>query len=58
LAEPALGPAKPDLWENLADHDQRRHNPVLAPLAVKREARRQNCAPRAGKSTLHRLVQA
>jgi hypothetical protein len=57
-AEPALGPAKPDPWEDLIDHDHLRYDPVLATLAGKLEAKRQNCAPLAGKSTLNRLEHA
>jgi len=42
-------------YEDLNDHDQLRHDPVLAVLAGKLEARREDCAPLAGKSTLNRL---
>jgi hypothetical protein len=42
-------------YEDLIDHDQLRHDPVLAVLAGKLEARRCDCAPLAGKSTLNRL---
>jgi hypothetical protein len=42
-------------YEDLIDHDHLRHDPVLATLAGKLAARRQNCAPLAGKSTLNRL---
>jgi Transposase DDE domain group 1 len=45
-------------YENLVDHDQLRHDPVLAPLAGKLSARRRDCAPLAGKSTLNRLEHA
>ena len=45
-------------YEDLIDHDQRRHDRVLATLAGKLEAKRQNCAPLAGKSTLNRLEHA
>jgi Transposase DDE domain group 1 len=45
-------------YEDLVDHDQLRHDPVLAALAGKLEARRQDCAPLAGKSTLNRLEHA
>jgi Transposase DDE domain group 1 len=45
-------------YEDLVDHDQLRHDPVLAALAGKLEARRKNCAPLAGKSTLNRLEHA
>jgi hypothetical protein len=42
-------------YEDLIDHDQLRHDPVLAVLGGKLEARRSDCAPLAGKSTLNRL---
>ena len=42
-------------YEDLNDHDQLRHDPVLATLAGKLAARRSDCAPLAGKSTLNRL---
>src|SRR5919106_149521 len=42
-------------YEDLIDHDRLRHDPVLAILAGKLEARRVACAPLAGKSTLNRL---
>ena len=45
-------------YEDLIDHDQLRHDPVLATLAGKLTARRQTCAPLAGKSTLNRLEHA
>jgi hypothetical protein len=45
-------------YEDLIDHDHLRHDPVLATLAGKLEAKRQNCAPLAGKSTLNRLEHA
>jgi Transposase DDE domain group 1 len=45
-------------YEDLIDHDHLRHDPVLATLAGKLEAKRQRCAPLAGKSTLNRLEQA
>jgi hypothetical protein len=45
-------------YEDLIDHDQLRHDPVLAVLAGKLEARRPGCAPLAGKSTLNRLEHA
>jgi hypothetical protein len=44
--------------EDVVDHDQLRHDPVLAVLAGKLEARRPGCAPLAGKSTLNRLGHA
>ena len=42
-------------YEDLVDHDELRHDPVLATLAGKLAARRRDCAPLAGKSTLNRL---
>lgn len=42
-------------YEDLNDHDQLRHDPVMATLAGKFAARRRDCAPLAGKSTLNRL---
>jgi hypothetical protein len=45
-------------YEDLVDHDQLRHDPVLATLAGKLTARRETCAPLAGKSTLNRLEHA
>jgi hypothetical protein len=42
-------------YEDLIDHDELRHDPVLAILAGKLSARRSDCAPLAGKSTLNRL---
>jgi hypothetical protein len=45
-------------YEDLIDHDQLRHDPVLAALAGKLTGRRKNCAPLAGKSTLNRLEHA
>src|SRR5512144_246420 len=42
-------------YEDLIDHDQLRHDPMLATLAGKLAARRPRCAPLAGKSTLNRL---
>jgi hypothetical protein len=42
-------------YEDLVDHDQLRHDPVLAALVGKLDARRSNCAALAGKSTLNRL---
>src|SRR5262252_7774106 len=41
--------------EDLIDHDQLRHDPVMAVLGGKLKARRADCAPLAGKSTLNRL---
>lgn len=45
-------------YEDLNDHDQLRHDPVMAVLAGKLKARRKRCAPVAGKSTLNRLEHA
>jgi hypothetical protein len=45
-------------YEDLIDHDQLRHDPVLATLAGKLTAKRPTCAPLAGKSTLNRLEHA
>ena len=42
-------------YEDLIDHDALRHDPVMAVLAGKLTARRKDCAPVAGKSTLNRL---
>jgi hypothetical protein len=42
-------------YEDLNDHDDLRHDPVMAVLAGKLKARREDCAPLAGKSTLNRL---
>jgi hypothetical protein len=42
-------------YEDLVDHDELRRDPVLATLAGKLEAKRADCAPLAGKSTLNRL---
>jgi len=42
-------------YEDLNDHDQLRHDPVLATLIGKLEAKREDCAALAGKSTLNRL---
>ena len=42
-------------YEDLNDHDHLRHDPVMAVLAGKLAARRSDCAPVAGKSTLNRL---
>src|ERR1700740_2457563 len=42
-------------YEDLNDHDDLRHDPVLAVLASKLEAERSDCAPLAGKSPLNRL---
>src|SRR5689334_23398753 len=42
-------------YEDLNDHDELRHDPVLAVLAGKLAAKRSDCAPLAGTSTLNRL---
>jgi hypothetical protein len=42
-------------YEDLNDHDQLRHDPMMAILVGKLVARRSGCAPAAGKSTLNRL---
>jgi len=42
-------------YEDLIDHEQLRHDPVMAVLGGKLEARLADCAPLAGKSTLNRL---
>jgi hypothetical protein len=42
-------------YEDLNDHDELRHDPVMAVLAGKLAAERADCAPLAGKSTLNRL---
>jgi hypothetical protein len=42
-------------YEDLVDHDELRRDPVLAAMAGKLEAKRADCAPLAGKSTLNRL---
>ena len=41
--------------EDLIDHDELRHDPVMAVLVGKLAATRNDCAPLAGKSTLNRL---
>jgi hypothetical protein len=38
-------------YEDLNDHDELRHDPVMAVLAGKLRARRKRCPPVAGKST-------
>jgi hypothetical protein len=45
-------------YEDLNDHDELRHDPVLGLLSGKLEARRGDCAALAGKSTLNRLEHA
>jgi len=42
-------------YEDLNDHEQLRHDPVMGALLGKLQARRAACAPLAGKSTLNRL---
>ncbi len=42
-------------YEDLNDHDELRHDPIMAVLSGKLNARREDCAPVAGKSTLNRL---
>jgi len=42
-------------YEDLNDHDDLRHDPVMAVLAGKLTTQRADCAPVAGKSTLNRL---
>ena len=42
-------------YEDLNDHDHLRHDPAMAVLVGKLAARRSDCAPVAGKSTLNRL---
>ena len=42
-------------YEDLIDHDRLRHDPVMAVLGGKLAAKRADCAPLAGKSTLNRL---
>jgi hypothetical protein len=42
-------------YEDLNDHDELRHDPVMAVLAGKLQAKRGDCAPVAGKSTLNRM---
>ena len=45
-------------YEDIVDHDQLRHDPVLATLAGKLRSKRKDCAALAGKSTLNRLEHA
>jgi hypothetical protein len=42
-------------YEDLNDHDELRHDRIMGVLVGKLEARREDCAPAAGKSTLNRL---
>jgi hypothetical protein len=45
-------------YEDLNDHDQVRHDPVLGAILGKLETSRAGCAPLSGKSTLNRLEHA
>ena len=45
-------------YEDIADHDELRHDPVLAVLSDRLEPKREDCAVLAGKSTLNRLEHA
>jgi hypothetical protein len=45
-------------YEDLNDHDELRHDPVLGLISGKLAARRSGCAVLAGKSTLNRLEHA
>ncbi len=45
-------------YEDLNDHDQLRHDPILALLSDQLEAKRKECAVLSGKSTLNRLEHA
>ncbi len=45
-------------YEDLNDHDELRHDPVLGLVSGKVEAKRSDCAALAGKSTLNRLEHA
>ena len=45
-------------YEDVADHDDLRRDPVLGAVLGKLEAHRSTCAPLAGKSTLNRLEHA
>ena len=45
-------------YEDVSDHDELRHDPVLALFADRLEPKRSDCAPLAGKSTLNRLEHA
>jgi hypothetical protein len=42
-------------YEDLVDHDELRHDPVMGVVLGRLEARHGRCAPLAGKSTLNRL---
>ena len=45
-------------YEDIIDHDQLRHDPVLGVLGGSLTRKRSDCAPLAGKSTLNRLEHA
>ena len=45
-------------YEDIVDHDQLRHDPVLGVLGGSLTRKRSDCAPLAGKSTLNRLEHA
>ncbi len=45
-------------YEDLNNHDQLRHDPILALLSDRLEAKRKDCAVLSGKSTLNRLEHA
>jgi hypothetical protein len=45
-------------YEDINDHDELRHDPVLALLSDQLEPKRSDCASLAGKSTLNRLEHA
>ena len=45
-------------YEDIVDHDQLRHDPVLGVLGRSLTRKRSDCAPLAGKSTLNRLEHA
>ncbi len=45
-------------YEDVNDHDALRHDPVLGTVLGRLQARRPDCAPLAGKSTLNRLEHA
>ncbi len=45
-------------YEDVNDHDELRHDPAMAVLGGRLEARHARCAPLAGKSTLNRLEHA
>ena len=45
-------------YEDVVDHDELRHDPVLGAVLGRLEARRRGYAPLAGKSTLNRLEHA